>query len=129
MELEVPKILSMTNNSDKVCAIRLFKVNMLQEIQPDETIKFTITNSEQLGYYEDICNELGITFAEIEPNEIPNPEDEEPEETTTPPGAPVNPGSDEHNTDPTPGSGNQEGQGDDIGGQGRPDDDEEPIDI
>lgn len=54
MDLKVPVNLAITNTTNEVISFRYFKVNMVQEIQPLQTIKITVKNSDNLGYYESL---------------------------------------------------------------------------
>ena len=54
MDLKVPVNLAITNTTNEVISFRYFKVNMVQEIQPSQTIKITVKNSDNLGYYESL---------------------------------------------------------------------------
>ena len=64
MNLEVPLNITLTNISDEIQSFRYFKVNMLQKVLPGQTIKLTITNSDELGYYKEIIND-NLTMDDI----------------------------------------------------------------
>ena len=60
------------NNSSEVVNIMLYKVNMLQSIQPNSFLYLTTTTDEQLDYYTTICEQLDLTN-EIQPGPGPTP--------------------------------------------------------
>ena len=59
--------IKITNNTDESIFIRLFKVNMVQEIKANDYLMLTIKSDEDKEYYEDIASELGLEIEGEEP--------------------------------------------------------------
>lgn len=73
MDLKVPVNITITNSSKELNSFRYFKVNMVQEVQPSQTIKITVKNSDEYAYYMELAKE-GFTVEKVASNNNTEPQ-------------------------------------------------------
>lgn len=73
MDLKVPVNITITNSSKELNSFRYFKVNMVQEVQPSQTIKITVKNSDEYAYYMELAKE-GFTVEKVTSNNNTEPQ-------------------------------------------------------
>lgn len=75
-----PVVITIENKTDIIQTIRYFKVNMVEKLNPSDSIVLSATTSEELAYYTELKNLLdgnGTNKAKFENNIITNSEFQE----------------------------------------------------